>query len=644
MTPVLVRLLLLEDKADDAGLLQSGLATYAPGEFVITQVKRLADALKRIKNEQFDLVLSDLELPDSTGLATVQAIVACAPDLPLVVLTGSHDEDLGNAAIRNGAQDYLVKGESSATLLARSLRYSIERARLQRVQRGDSEERYHTLVELSSDWYWEQDENLRFTRMSRPDAGQLEITLNTFLGHTRREAPGVVWDESDLVTLETIAAARQSFRDFEIGRIYGNGPKHYVRMSGEPIFDVSGTFKGYRGVGTDITERKTTEMKFQQLTQLYAALSQCNQAIVRCASEEELFPQLCQAAVRYGGMKMAWIGMVELSSRTIRFAARAGERVEEYLQDVEISVDADSPLGLGPTGVAFREDHPVWCQDFRNDPTTAPWHERSARFGWSASASLPLHRNGVPVGVLTLLATAVGAFDEAAQNLLSEMATDISFALDNFSRSSARERAEEQVQHQLKQLESAFMSTVEVATTLSEMRDPYTAGHERRVGKIAAAIGAELGLGAQRQEGLRVAGYLHDIGKIMIPAEILSKPGRLSAIEFQLIQAHARASYDVLKDVEFPWPVAQVALQHHERMDGSGYPQGLKGEAILFETRIVAVADVIEAMSSHRPYRVGLGIVAALAEIERGSGSVYDQVVADACLRLFREKGYVVPA
>jgi PAS domain S-box-containing protein len=209
---------------------------------------------------------------------------------------------------------------------------------------------------------------------------------------------------------------------------------------------------------------------------------------------------------------------------------------------------------------------------------------------------------------------------------------------------SEKKRAEEEIRRYLEQIKTAFVSTVEVATTLSEMRDPYTAGHERRVAEIAVAIGAELGFDASRQEGLRVAGHLHDIGKMTIPAEILSKPGKLSAIEFQLIQGHAQASYDVLKGVEFPWPVAEVALQHHERIDGSGYPQRLKGEAILLEARIMAVADVVEAMSSHRPYRVGRGIEAALQEIERGRGSVYDTDVADACLKLFREKGYAIPA
>jgi putative nucleotidyltransferase with HDIG domain len=175
------------------------------------------------------------------------------------------------------------------------------------------------------------------------------------------------------------------------------------------------------------------------------------------------------------------------------------------------------------------------------------------------------------------------------------------------------------------------------------MRDPYTAGHEKRVAKIAGAIGAELGFDEIRQEGLRVAGYLHDIGKVSIPSEILAKPGKISALEFQLIQGHAQASYDVLHKMEWPWPVAEVALQHHERIDGSGYPQGLKGDAILLEARIMAVADVVEAMSSHRPYRPGLGINKALAEIELGRGTKYDIQVADACLRLFREKAFELP-
>ena len=203
--------------------------------------------------------------------------------------------------------------------------------------------------------------------------------------------------------------------------------------------------------------------------------------------------------------------------------------------------------------------------------------------------------------------------------------------------------AEQQIKLHVAQLEAALMRTVDVATILSEIRDPYTAGHERRVAEIAAAIGAELGFDARRQQGLRIAGSLHDVGKMGIPTEILSKPGRLTAVEYLMVKGHPQAGYEILKNVEFPWPVAQIALQHHERMDGSGYPQGLKGEDILLEARIVAIADTVEAMSSHRPYRAGLGIDKALAEIERGRGSAYDPVVVDACLNLFRNKDYKLP-
>ncbi len=208
---------------------------------------------------------------------------------------------------------------------------------------------------------------------------------------------------------------------------------------------------------------------------------------------------------------------------------------------------------------------------------------------------------------------------------------------------SARKLAEGITLRYYEQLKVALRNTVEVATIISELRDPYTAGHERRVAAIASAIGAELGFDEIRREGLRISGYMHDIGKVGVPSEILSKPGRISSIEFQLIQGHAQAGFDVLHTMEWPWPVAEVALQHHERIDGSGYPQGLKGDAMLLEARIMAVADVVEAMSSHRPYRAALGLEKALAEIELGRGTKFDPQVVNACLKLFRNNGFQLP-
>ena len=206
-----------------------------------------------------------------------------------------------------------------------------------------------------------------------------------------------------------------------------------------------------------------------------------------------------------------------------------------------------------------------------------------------------------------------------------------------------KRRTEASAERLLTQLKSALMHTVEVATRISEMHDPYTCGHEKRVALIGQGIAAGLGLDKKRIEGLRVAAYLHDIGRISMPSEILSKPGKLTAAEFTLVKGHPQASYEVLKDVDFPWPVADIVLQHHERIDGSGYPKGLKGDAILLEAKILAVADVVEAMVSHRPYRAALGLDLALGEIERGRGTIYDNQVADACLKLFRETGFRIP-
>jgi putative nucleotidyltransferase with HDIG domain len=177
-----------------------------------------------------------------------------------------------------------------------------------------------------------------------------------------------------------------------------------------------------------------------------------------------------------------------------------------------------------------------------------------------------------------------------------------------------------------------------------EMRDPYTAGHQKRVTDLAVAIAKDMGFSADKIDGIRMAGLIHDIGKISAPAEILAKPGRITENEFALIKEHPRVGYDILKKIEFPWPVAKIVLQHHERMNGSGYPQGLQGKYILLEARIIAVADVVESIASFRPYRPALGIQAALKEITEDKGTLYDAQVADACLKLFSEKRFTFDA
>jgi PAS domain S-box-containing protein len=203
-----------------------------------------------------------------------------------------------------------------------------------------------------------------------------------------------------------------------------------------------------------------------------------------------------------------------------------------------------------------------------------------------------------------------------------------------------RKHAEMELQKTLESLRKAFGATVGVMISAIEMRDPYTAGHQIKVANLAGAIATEMGLAQEKIEGIHMAGSIHDIGKLSIPAEILSKPTKLTELELSLIKEHPRSGYEILKDVESPWPLAQIVYQHHERMNGSGYPRNLKGDDIILEARIIAVADVVEAMASHRPYRAALGIETAIEEIEKNMGILYDNNVVDACLKLFCEKGY----
>lgn len=189
-------------------------------------------------------------------------------------------------------------------------------------------------------------------------------------------------------------------------------------------------------------------------------------------------------------------------------------------------------------------------------------------------------------------------------------------------------------------MRKALGATVKAIAETLEVRDPYTAGHQRRTADLASAIANMVSLSADQVEGIRTAAIIHDLGKISVPAEILTKPTKLTSIQFELIKTHAQEGYDILKDIDFPWPVARIILEHHERMDGSGYPKGLKGDETLLESRILQVADVVESMASHRPYRPSLGIDVALAEIENNQGILYDANVARACISLFRDYGY----
>jgi HD-GYP domain-containing protein (c-di-GMP phosphodiesterase class II)/DNA-binding response OmpR family regulator len=396
---------------------------------------------------------------------------------------------------------------------------------------------------------------------------------------------------------------------------------------------------------TEVEEHRLTAEQLGQereslahLTRLYVVLSKVNEAIVRLREPEEIYRQLCRIAVEEGLFRMAWVGLVNPDTLLVKPVARWG--VEEgYLSNITISA-ADVPEGRGPIGTAIRTGNYVICNDLETASSMGPWKKRAGKSGYRSSAAFPIRMQGRIIGAFALDAGEPHFFTADRIKLLAALAKDLSFALTAMEQDNQRRRAEKELVQTLETLRRTLEQSMGALSAALEMRDPYTAGHQLRVNDLSCAIAKELQLSPTRIEGLKVAALIHDIGKICVPTEILSKPGKLTSIEMSLIKTHSQAGHDILMGVEFPWPIGQIILQHHERLDGSGYPQGLSGAEILLEARIIAVADVVEAMVSHRPYRAALGIDKALEEIARGKGALYDPEVADACTRLFSAQGY----
>ena len=386
------------------------------------------------------------------------------------------------------------------------------------------------------------------------------------------------------------------------------------------------------------TDSKLAEKHIRALRGLYATLSHVNSTAKRARNWEELLLGICKGAVEEGKFELAWAGLVGHASHLVNPVCHFG-REEGFLENIRISID-DVPEGRGPTGCAIRENRVVYVNDCATDNRVASRREQMLRHGFLSVAALPLRSGKKVIGALQLYSGESGFFDDDHVMLLEDMASEISFALTRFEQYAAHSNVEEERQRALENMQQALKDSIHAIAFALETRDPYTAGHQRQVAKIATAIAREMGLPETVIEGVHFGSLIHDLGKISIPAEILTRPRRLTALEMQMMQTHPQAGYDIIMGIDFPWPVSEMVLQHHERVDGSGYPNGLKGDEFLLESKILAVADVVDAMTSHRPYRAGLGIVRALEEIEHHRGTHYDPLVVDACLRLFREKGF----
>lgn len=395
--------------------------------------------------------------------------------------------------------------------------------------------------------------------------------------------------------------------------------------------------EGLVHVARDITLRKCSEQALERANRALRAISASNQTLVRTREVGRLLAEVCRIVVDKGGYRMAWVGYADAGpQRRILPQSWAGQE-DGYLAEVGFSW-ADDALGAGPAGAALRTGAVTVANDIAANPTYGPWREAALRHGFAASMAFPLTGGDErPFGVLAIYAAEPNAFSDAEVRILGELASDLAYGIESLRNRGALEQAERDARCWQERLGRALTKTVEAVAATIEARDPFTAGHQRRVAELAAAIGRELGLDERHVEGIHMAGLIHDLGKLAVPADILNRAARLTPLEYALVQTHVQAGADIVKEVEFPWPVRDIILQHHERLDGSGYPAGLAGEAICLDARILAVADVVEAMASHRPYRPAKGLVAALAEIERDAGVLYDPEVVAACLRVVKE-------
>lgn len=398
-------------------------------------------------------------------------------------------------------------------------------------------------------------------------------------------------------------------------------------------------FEGMDVIQCDIrdnTKRHRAEVALRATTRALQMLSESNVALLHEKNETNLLVEYCRIAVQTGGYRMAWVGLADSGpDKPVDVIARYGHD-DGYLDLLQISRE-EADFGMGPTGQAIRSGQVRCSNDISTDPAMAPRRAEALRRGYKSCIALPFQFADGVMACLTIYGAMRENWSAPERELLQGIAADLAFGVDALRTTIAKMQYQESLRVSLEQ-------TIHVIANTIDERDAYTAGHQRQVANLSSRIAVELGLSADRIHGLHLAAMIHDLGKIGIPSELLAKPKLLSPMELNLIKEHVNIGFNILKDIAFPWPIAQIIRQHHERIDGSGYPLGLTGDELLPESRILAVADEVEAIASRRPYRAALGIDAALAEITAHRGTLFDAAVVDACLRLFHENGYKIEA
>lgn len=409
-----------------------------------------------------------------------------------------------------------------------------------------------------------------------------------------------------------------------------DGRPAWLRTTKKPLLGEDGTVVGLVVIFDDVTEERRATEEVRRRGWTLEALNRANRAVIHADGEADLLQAVCEAVILDDEYPLCWIGWCrDDPQRTVSVAAAAGAALA-YTRGLEVSW-GEGPLGQGPVGRCVRSGTSV----INNDIMAVfyhPWQTRAASFGLRAGLSIPLRSGGAVVGAMMIYSRAIGGFGPEEVTLFEAFADSLMYGIDTRRTRQAYEasvRAQAADERELrKALEDALMAMAGVL----EQRDPYTAGHQKHVAELAVAIGREMGLDQESLHALHLAAIVHDLGKIEVPVEILTKPARLNPQEFALVKRHPEVGYNLLRMINFPWPIADIIRQHHEYLDGSGYPHGLHGDQILPQARVLTVADIVESISSDRPYRPAQGVAVAMAEISRLRGTKLDPAVVDAAI------------
>ncbi len=561
-------------------------------------------ALERVESVTYDCILLDLVMPGTDGLEIMEKIKEKRPETPVIIVTGHASVDSAVSCLKNGAHDYLKKPVNHDELIKRiENTLALKRLKEERdIINGKlqlSEERYQFLVQNSPDIIFTLDSDGKFSFINESVRNVLGYSSQQLIGkpyakivhpedHEKADSlfsDGLGKDRS-LKSSEIRLKPKSSRRE---------SPSHsrnvIVEMRIRGIYDrfqpnAEDLFRGTYGVAQDITARKQAE----------------EELMLQKAHFQQLFENSPEA-----------IAILDHSDRILN-ANRGFEELFGYtLEECKNQCIKELIVPKKLISEASRLSQIVMSNGIAQHNETV----RKRKDGSEVNVAVlgyPIHFQDSQVGVYAI-----------------------------YSDITERKKSEKTIQSTLKKLRKAMGGIIHVMVSTVEARDPYTAGHQQRVAELARTIAQEMGMSKEEVDGIRIGGSIHDLGKIKIPAEILSNPGRITDAEFSLIKTHPEVAYGILRDIEFSRPVAEMVYQHHEKINGSGYPRGLDSDEILPEAKILTIADVVEAIASHRPYRPALGMKIALDEITSNRGVLYDAEGVDACLRVFEQNKYRLP-